>query len=404
MLQKKKIIIFFHDFIMGGSETLILRIIRWLVENKHEVTVICKSCIEYFEFEFQKSNIELIKVSDYSYKKIKNILCKISTNVPQEQYYITFFMDDFIFTEKLLHNKKNILNIFYILHPLHTIALGRLEKIKKPFNKRILKTAYNQNKLVFMDEDCISVCEKHYNLNLKDEYKKIIRLPMKINSNPTEPKKKKEDFNILTITRLDFPFKGYVLGLIDDFAELKKIYSKITLTIIGDGKGKEVVEKKIKQIDTKTQQDIFLKGTIPYNQLDSYFKKADVYVGMGTTLLDASNNGLISITVYSYTYQFFATGFYYENPQILCGLEFGLAYPKVDGISLLKKIINMKQNEYQELSQKSFFTLKKIYDIERVMRNLMKIKLIEQKKENYKVFSINTAIAMNKISRIINKK
>ena len=43
------------------------------------------------------------------------------------------------------------------------------------------------------------------------------------------------EFNIITISRFDFPHKQYLLGLIDDFAKLKIRYPKIKLNIIGYG-------------------------------------------------------------------------------------------------------------------------------------------------------------------------
>lgn len=388
---------------MGGSETLILRISNWFIEEGYEVSIICNSCIPYFKVKFNKVGIELVETKVFSYKELKKIIYEICLDRCKKQFFITFNINDFVLAEKILKNKKNSFNYLYILHPLHTIGVGRLEELRKPFYKKILKMAYDGNKLLFMDEDCIHVCEKHYQINLEEEYKRIIRLPMYINKNFKQKDNVSSSFNILTIARFDFSFKGYIIGLIKDFAELKIIYPQITLTIIGDGKGKKEVEECIKILDKKIQKDIFLEGIVPYDKLDIHFKKANVFVGMGTTLLDASNYGLISLTVYSNTYLFLSPGFYYENPQLLGGFESGLVYPKLDGKTLLEKVINMEQSEYQKLSCKSFLALKEMYDIENVMNNLIKNKLSIHKKEKYRVLSLNIAMAINEISYAIRK-
>ena len=105
-------------------------------------------------------------------------------------------------------------------------------------------------------------------------------------------------------------FKGYLIGLIEWFAEsMKNIY----LTIISYGPDEELLSQKIASLPPSVRNRIEWYGKTDYNHLEDYYKKASIYVGMGTTVLDASLRGVVSIPVQAYTYQLVAEDFLFND-------------------------------------------------------------------------------------------
>lgn len=371
--MKKKITFFYKRLILGGTETLILRMSKWLKQNEYEVEVVCNEIVEELKRSFENDGIKIIIIKNFT---IKEYLSQTSIYNFDIQFIVTFSFQDYFFSEymKMRLKNKKIKNIFYVLLPTHTLR-GRTTKITikkkvvKHIYKKIIKKMYDSNSIFFMDEVCIESCSKYYNLNMDRSYDEIIRLPMFINDIKLKNTRKSPLLNILAIARFDFPFKGYLFGLIDVINELKK--KNVYLTIIGDGQGMEEIRKKIKSLGAGDV--IRLAGNVPYNDLRDYFDRADLYVGMGTTLLDASNFTVPAISVYTHTYEFLTTGFFYEYPHLLGGNEDNLEYPREKGINIVKKVMGMSSSEYLEICRKSYDSLKNMYDINKIMPKMLKI-------------------------------
>lgn len=366
-MEARLIIFVYSNFILGGAETLILRMSEWLIKRGDKVVLVCHSMDETIKKDKRIGRIECILTKKKDKKrKILKILQK--NNNIKDKMIINFFVKDYLLIERL--NKKNdFQNIFYVVHPNNTLSYCKkgllLSKIKKYIYKNQIKKMYDKNCIYFMDEDCIKIAEKYYKMSLSKSYSNIIRIPIQVDK--FDNKTRKKSFNILTIARFDFPFKGYLLGLIDDFIYLKEIYPQATLTIIGDGKDRDKIEKKLERLNKKITKDIMIIGAVPYLSLNSYFKKASIYVGMGTTVLDAVNRGVPAITVYSYSYEAKTLGFFYEHPNVLAGFTEGGSYPKIAVVELLERVFDLNIEDYDRLVEKNYQALKNTYDIEIVL-------------------------------------
>lgn len=60
----------------------------------------------------------------------------------------------------------------------------------------------------------------------------------------------------------------------------------------------------------KAQKMIELLGPIDYIELDKYILKSDLYVGIGTTVLEAIKNGIPAIPVRDFSYECLTSGFF----------------------------------------------------------------------------------------------
>lgn len=385
-MNEKVLIVMWNYKSIGGIESMILRMAQYAFKN-HIKFLFATNDIdslnetEYYD-ELKRNNAmiieheKIIKTSVSSLKNHKKYIIKKNQRV----FILVFDYYEYFIAQKIKEKNNNIEIFLYIVHPfLHTckdIKVPKKNKFAKltcyKLYKQLLLKLYKNGSLLFMDEDCIKYNEKHFNVKLPKSYSNIIRLPIKIEKEEKR-KLKSSEFNILSIARHVFPFKGYLIGLLKDFVLLKRKYPKLSLTIIGDGKDKEELVCLLDDYEDYIKKDIHLIGSIPYFNLKRYFEKANIYIGMGTTLLDAAKYSVPSITVYSYTYEFFAVDYFHENPHILGGFqenEENYGTVKKQGKDLLEKVVQMSSSEYQNLCKKSYAAVNKNYNIDGVMKKI----------------------------------
>lgn len=386
----------YEKFFLGGAETLIYRMSKWLVEKKYDVEIVFREIDEELKKICIESKINLVPIKKFTasnyYKatKAKN----------NQQLIVTFFVVDFILAEQIKKkSQKDVKTILYVVHPYILInkyfSKNKVGIIFKSAMKKLVLKMYNSKSVYFMDEDCINVCSDYYKINLKKAYNEIIRLPMYLRYY-RKKKKNPGQLKVLSISRIDFPFKGYLLGLIDAIEKLND--NNIKLTIIGDGPDRSILEKKIEKSTMK--HNINYVGAVPYNRLDSHFKNSDLYIGMGTTVLDAVSAGTPAICVYSYTLNFKVTGFFYEAPHVLGGIKEGETYPCLDGVYFLEKVNLMNDCQYQALIDKGNEVLKKIYNIDLVMPAFLK-NVLDGKNKNNKLLAPTFILwGLRKIQRL----
>ena len=58
---------------------------------------------------------------------------------------------------------------------------------------------------------------------------------------------------------------------------------------------------------------IKLIDKVDYSLLENYYRDTELYIGMGTTIFDAANRGIVSIPVKPYTYDLVADKFFHDD-------------------------------------------------------------------------------------------
>ena len=104
-------------------------------------------------------------------------------------------------------------------------------------------------------------------------------------------------------------------------------------------------------------------------------KKAKVYIGMGTTLMDAALNYKPSVVVSFDTMNCLSNGLFSDNPY--CTATNGDGYP--EAIKSLLRVLNASFDEYRMLCIKNFDAVFENYNIDYVMNDFVKIKTQNQK-------------------------
>lgn len=390
--------ILFNDTLSayGGTHTLMLRMCEWLAEKKIKNGVICQSCYNTEIVEALKKNgTEIFEVDVRNEKKILKILQSINEEIMIINFGFDLYLDIEIIKQR---NKMSFINIVYCVHvdtfrkgSAHK-ALMRLlaEKIYKP----LFRELYRCGHLIMMDDICLKKTEEYMECSLDNV--EIAYIPMNFeNENKNEIIKEGYDGKqILTAARAEFPYKGYLLGLVRDCASFMDINNSITLKIISDGDHIEELEREISRIPECYKNRIILEHWIPYEKLQEEMKKSYLFIGMGTGVLDAARVYKIGIPVKMNTYDLVADCFFYEKPNYICAMSMC----KERAASLIIRALNFDFETYKDKSILSYNNAKELYDIDKIMNQI----ITYQPKEN-NLNKVSLLLWLHKMKRKINK-
>lgn len=395
--KEKKVVFIAYLCNYGGIETMIIRMSKWLTKNNILTEVLGDKDRKVDERLMDELIHSGAKVSLISYrhkdKSLKEIKERYNSGSVQ---CICFSYIELIIADELFGSNKNANILFYDANQFNLVAdfhvSGALKKRVFRFGSKIInKRLYFDHKIVFMDPLCKKRTLEEYNLgNRFDD--DIIYLPLEINDYSDlkikERKIDNKEFRILTICRFVFPFKGYVFGLLSLFLQLEPFYPQLRLVVIGTGKDEDMYAQKLDVLDDKIRNKItWIKG-VPYEHLQDYISEAQLYVGMGTTVIDAVNLGVPALPIGSYTYECKGYDFFYKDPANLGGIG-----GNVDIREYVEAVLNMSTDDYSILSKKDHDALLETYDINSVAKKLLNY----QNVKNNRVFNAFERLMVNLI-------
>lgn len=370
MNQKRKIVFIAYISNYGGIESLIIRLTKWMTEHNNSVDIIGdkdRSLDNRLVYELRQSgaNIKLLSFrKQNSHKKIEEIKSKYKQ---ENVLCIVFSYPGLYLANQLFANLSSASIMFYDPHQfglmmdfkVHNHFLKILLKI---ISKNITRKMYRAHKVIFMDPLCKKRTLREFKIVSK--YNDVILLPMNVkkfddNLSSIVTKVNIDSFNIVTICRIEFPFKGYIIGLLKMFEDFVNSGHDFYLTIIGTGSSDLILEAKLENLsDSVKSRVVWIKG-LPYEELDEQLKKADLYIGMGTTVLDAVNSGVPALPIGSYTYKCKGYGAFFNEPENLGGM-----YGKTRIEPLIEQVAQMSGEEYIALCKKNHEALVYNYDID----------------------------------------
>ena len=391
-MSNKDVFMFFNPhWILGGVDTYFYRMICWLTDREYETYLLLpkKAPIEEkFMEDVKKTGVTVmpcIERFDVS-NEMKPTKVKFDISTDKTIYFISTRLEDYLIAQGIA--KANPQNSFCLIsYMLHVKALLRQKVERKETG--LPRYLYNQaaysyyrkilgkSTVFIMDSICRDSYESFYHTRLDDD----IMLPVGINvgTYTRDRVQKGEKFVILTVCRFEFPYKGYVLGLIKQFGELCDKYDNLELQIIGWGNGETRVCNEIMQLSEEKQKKVKLIGRVNYENLDDYILEANVYVGMGTTLLDAGKMGVPAIAVDFFTEESLSNQLLCDNPDIVA------CEHRVMTSELLERILNYSDEEYAKCCYDTYVTVKEHYSIDSVMEKILRY---DYSKKQYRMSKI----------------
>lgn len=314
----------------GGIETYFSKLMLYAIEKRYRVIWLTnhECIIRAHHLEIANSvYIEKVIVDNSRFSWFKHE--KLSFLPDEKIIMLSCDPFSFIRAEKLRREIQNV-NIFFhflvlphfkgfVYYPERGFGHNPVRFLWFCYMRKLVRKLEDNNCLRAFSLKHLECYEDNYRVKIKDKERKVLQSLLEKNvldSSILETKtnNRDKDFNIVTCSRFDFPHKGYLLGLIDKFAEIKKIYPQTRLTIIGYGDGYETLFRKINDLVPEIKKDINLTGQLPLEEVELKFKYAHLNIGLGGALGVGARCGVPSLLVRHYsdtceTYGFISSTF-----------------------------------------------------------------------------------------------
>ena len=385
------IVIVYRNVYSGGADTLILRLAKYLSRND-EVHVCTKNIHDsYILNQFKTFHIPYDKSPDY---------IKIALNYIQKPTDIILCLnpDDFYRIETMSREKRQrCKRILYVVH-ISALYYSGDSSIRRWASKFILRgmvnSYYKNGNIIFMDEQTLKHSCTFFGLDYTKYNNGFYRIPIEsfeVNKEDIRLRaiQKSNIFSILSIARADFPYKGYLKGLIFASGELSKKFGNIELTIVTSREGSKILDNWVCEAQTIYGCKINVLKDIPNDKLTEIYKTASVYVGMGTTLIEAADKAVITYPIALNTYECKTKGdfiYFYDV----------LAFDSNEGEDIKKhlvRIINLDKKDYELMCLRT----KEVCDQEYSMDSFVtKLKTTTIYTENYYVCFVYKSIYLLK--------
>lgn len=299
---------FFRHVTIGGAELLIEKIARQLLQKGNAVSIICEDVMDNAKDRYNSIKLNIVLAKDWeNYTEVKTYIKSYDT------ICVTFEWDIFldIYSIRSSNIKKTV---FYAICDnilgLKYRNISIIRKLEKKIMGNALLTMLENQNVVFMDEQTVRFTKKYYSdIQYENQKFEIVRIPVdsfshkKINKN-------KQIFRVLSVARADFPFKGYLIGLIKF---MEQIDDDVYLDIVSYGNDFGQLMKAYDEEPQNVKDRILIHGKKDNTELQDLYCNADLYIGMGTTVVEAAMNGTISIPVVPRTMELIGTHFFHEN-------------------------------------------------------------------------------------------
>jgi len=200
----------------------------------------------------------------------------------------------------------------------------------------------------------------------------------------------RNEFKIVTAGRFDFPHKGYMLGLIQAYGELKSKYPFLRLQIIGYGPCEKQVLSEISKLPETARKGIELTGEVSPDRLTDYYKVASLNIGVAGSVSMGARVALLSLMARNFCSEGCEVyGFYSKDPSLTVSCEPGLPV-----VPFIERVIRMSDEEYIQASIDCYRQFEKNF----MFRPLYLFELAEQ--SNF-IFSNEEIAVMKLIKRMI---
>ncbi len=372
---------------IGGAELYVLRKARFLENNGFKVYIVTGKA----------QNIRFTEFYDYEFLEIKeivispNLFCKneISGILERILAFIHYQEQDEIFVEshqiypamwaEIFAQKVNRVNLVYCITPFRV-------------NGYIIREFYHKK----LRNDELLGCNESYipetfGNGFKNNYLNIPFDPNEIEKvsnqdtvlgkdNVSDVALESRDISILTISRIQ---KTYIAQSIIDLSDFCKKYPDTSVKynlVLSENNGSEYDKLKILIDKVKPNNlDIELNGPV-LKLTDTIFKGYDLFIGMGTAVLNAVSMGLPSLVVdykNNRYYGFFGYD-YYESGAGIRPAEKGLDY-------FIRQVLN-KEVDLEEVRKKAMDYFLENYESEKVNRRFLEYQYNINKKTDKKYF------------------
>ena len=341
----------------GGLETLLVRKAGWLREHGYKIVLVTvsgpmdKIYGKAFDLVINLSDFENdfgVQTVDEFSRLIRSLVGKLAGYAP---LHLEVFDHRSLFIASEL--TRTLENSTCGLYLVANRILGEMP------DDVVLELS--ESSLIYgMCESCFAEHEKKF--GLKFARQPLLPLPAAVAVATRESEPPADVLQILTVTRLD-EMKEYVEGLIRDLPELVKRQPGIKLVIVGDGPHRKRLETLARELGTTAH--VSFEGARMPDEVIGYYQKAHVFVGMGTTILEAAAQKIPVVVAFTYEPRAIGPGFFGSYSGYEVG-EYAERLPKFSCMGKVEELLQSPalRSQMGELARK---TLEERFSIDVVM-------------------------------------
>ena len=302
---------------LGGTETLAIRQSRWFRRNHVRTAIITREGVmdeayrDAFDYVLRLDDNEIDPGSllmDEWYRLLDRLADGLRP--AGGWHFITFGQDGIFMSCELSSRLAGSTTSIYLVDD---VRYG-------PVRLEYIEAMSRHGLFLAMNEACVSAHRRNFGYSLENAI--VIPLPMKVVSEP-RPSRPLNRVRVLTVARL-VPMKGYVEGLIRAVAlAVREDGLDVELQVVGDG----ALMTRLRWVafQTGVSGRVNFVGSVSYDKLPAYYRDADIFVGMGTTALEAASYAVPVVIAEAYTHEFRSPGVFSEQN------GFDLGEPQADG-------------------------------------------------------------------------
>jgi glycosyltransferase involved in cell wall biosynthesis len=336
---------------MGGTETLMIRMSRWLLAHGHRVTVLTpedSSMRTAFPsgVEFAIDRWRYRAALFGGFRPAQDLFQSTLRGEPVDVFHC--FSPDALWIAAALVNiqpkpSRCVAGVYvprgYVIGP-RVFACPTLASFAYPAEVLFQKHLPQQSRF-YMNEAVKQALER-----LNPSPVPGVIWPLPVDGTPYQAlRRAPEKGTVISVGRLA-RMKEYNLWMIDVVDQLVREGLQVRWEVYGDGPLRQPMEEQIRA--RRLEDLIELKGTIPYERLPEAFSRAHCFVGMGTTLIEAGFAGVPSVVARSFDTTGLTYGFLHDLPEYSCGEQ--VDQPLKPAKDVVRQVLTASDTEYDRLS------------------------------------------------------
>jgi glycosyltransferase involved in cell wall biosynthesis len=368
-----QILLINHSLYTGGVETLMVRMANWLVRNGHGCGILLRDTFDGDLTPMLDPKVRLRVVGNQwdllAVPCVRGFVWK-SWSLPKPDCIYTLEQNwtivGMLVRTLFPDNPPKIATGAYHINQFAYEYVPEKWGVLDLLRQEIYDKHYLDEQKFFMSEETRQGHERFFKRTIPDGW--VWPLPIEFPDEQTLESRRPVPHRIVSIGRLT-RFKTYSWYMVPVMHELRLKYPDVQWHVYGFGMcERELVDEVWK--DAIGDGLIVFHGPISYGEIKRAFDEAAVFIGMGTTLLEAAATGVPCIPALVDDPDAKSWGFIDQMPYFTVGETVPGMNPTENVIDLIDRLFQMSDHEVRTVAQKGRdYSL--VYSMDQLMESFL---------------------------------
>lgn len=364
-MEKNTLVINYRHMGVGGIENYIVGIIKNALDNNNRVIWLCDTkpiIAPIYEHILNGDRVEKHPYDVHKHHWFHHD--KLCFEQDEKVVILSFSAFDHVRALQLKQEYRGIdINALYLIphftgnliFPEQYFGIGK-RAVQKRFS-RLYAEWISSGSVLFFNNRHISAIEEAYGIHVDEAHRKLVPSVydnFSFDEDEVRAKYRRDEFRIISAGRLEFPHKGFVMGMLKEFAVLKETYPQLTYYIVGDGPDIQIVQDEVKKLPEKVSKDIHLLPPMPFEELIAFYKDCNLNISAAGCASYGAKSGLLTLPVRHYVYECEVYGYLPEYKEYTTS-----TLPGNPVRPYIEEVVNMPESEYVDRSRTSFESFNK---------------------------------------------